>query len=184
MRLGLATFALGVLLAVSTPAGTALAAGSQPAYLSMSAPTTAVSGSPVAVRVVLTDGAGEPVEGALIRLVTTVTFMGTDHEEIVDEATTNAAGKAALTFAPSDIGPATVTARYDGASGSAPVEASLAFDVQEPIAAYHPSPVGLQAPWARSYLILVPFLGVWFTYLLVIGQAKKIRRAGFRPPLV
>jgi len=183
MRLRCGTLVFAALLAAAASAGPALAAG-KPTHLSVTAPTTTVSGTPVAVHVVLTDGEGKPVDGALIRLVTTVTFMGADHEEIIDEGTTNAAGKTVLTFAPSATGAATVTARYAGAVGSPPAEASLAFDVQAPIVAFHPAPVGLQAPWARSYLILLPVLGVWFTYLLVIAQARKIRRAGFRPPAV
>ncbi len=182
MRLRPAALVFAALLAVAASAGPALAAGNRSAHLSLSAATTTVSGSPVAVNVRLTDAAGKPVGGALIRLVTTVTFMGADHEEIVDEGTTDAAGRTVLTFAPSATGTTTVTARYTGSAGSPPAEASLAFDVQAPIVAYHPAPVGLQAPWARSYLILLPVLGVWFTYLLVIAQARKIRRAGFRRP--
>lgn len=184
MRFRWGTLVFVALLAAAASAGPALAAGSRPAHLSLSVSTTTVSGSPVAVHVSLTDAAGKPVEGALIRLVTTVTFMGADHEEILDEGTTNAAGKTVLTFAPTATGATTLTARYAGAAGSPPAEASLAFDVQAPIVAFHPVPVGLQAPWARSYLILLPVLGVWFTYLLVIAQARKIRRAGFRPPAV
>lgn len=184
MRFAAGNLVFATLIGLAASAGPALAAGDPPSHLSVSASTTTVSGSPVAVHVLLTDGAGKPVDGALIRLATTATFMGADHEEIVDEGTTNAAGKTVLSFAPSATGAVTVTARYAGAAGSGPAEASVAFDVRAPIVAYHPAPVGLQAPWARSSLILVPVAAVWVTYLLVIAQARKIRRAGFRPPAV
>lgn len=184
MNARLAAIALGALLAVPVLAGTAMASASSaaPTHLSISAPTTTVSGGPVAVHVLLTDQEGKPVPGALIRLVSTVTFMGSDHEEIMDEAQTDAAGKAVLTFAPADSGPATVTARFAGSQGLAPSDAALSFDVQQPVVAYHPTPVGIQAPWARSYFILVPFLGIWFTYLVVLRQARKVRRAGVPSP--
>ena len=183
MRLSVGRLVLATAFALGASAGPALAAtATSPDHLAISASTTTVSGKPVTVNAVLTDGSGQPVQGALIRLVTKVTFMGASHDEIVDEATTGTDGKAVLTFAPTVAGPATVTARY-GATGSTPVEASLAFNVQVPIVAYHPTPVGLQAPWARSYFILLPVLVVWFVYLLVIAQASKIRRAGHRSPV-
>ncbi|HEX9121739.1 MAG TPA: hypothetical protein VF984_00030 [Actinomycetota bacterium] len=184
MRARLAAVALVALFLVLAPGGidTAAASPAVSTELSISAPTATVAGRPVTVHVVLKDRAGKPVADALIRLVTNVTFIGADHEEVVDEAQTDASGKAVLTFAPTDTGAATVTARFTGARGLAPSEASFAFEVRAPIVAYHPTPVGIQAPWARSYFIVVPFMGVWITYLVVLARARKVRRAGARAP--
>lgn len=180
MRSRLCAIGAGALLVVCAWAGVASATGAsgQTTQLSLRTDTAVVTGNPIAVQVLLRDGSGHPIGGALIRLVTTVQFMGSDHEEIVDEATTGQDGAAELRFAPVDTGPAVLVARFAGAPGQAPAEATLPVDVREAVDVYTPTPVGLQAPWARSYFILLPFLGIWAAYAVVIAQARRIRRAG------
>ncbi|HEX9122864.1 MAG TPA: hypothetical protein VF984_05830, partial [Actinomycetota bacterium] len=77
---------------------------------------------------------------------------------------------------------ATVTARSEGDQDHGPAEASITFLVEQPVVAYRPTPVGIQAPWARSSLILVPFVGIWVTYLVVFGQIRRIRRLAPEAP--
>ncbi len=185
MRGRLAAVALAALLAGLAPAGVALAAPGRgiPTRLTVSARTATVSGKPVVIDVVLMDARDEPVAGALIRLVTPVTFMGFDREEILDEARTDGSGAAELAFAPTETGAVIVTARYDGDPAYRAAEDSLAFEVREPVVAFHPEPVGVGAPWAHAYLIVVPFAGVWVAYLVALSQARRVRRAGPHPQL-
>lgn len=70
------------------------------------------------------------------------------------------------------------TVAFWGAHGYAPSEAAVPFDVSKPVGVYRLEPAGLQAPWARSYLIPLPFVGVWLTYLLVLRLAAHMRRIG------
>ncbi|MEO8476471.1 MAG: hypothetical protein ABI572_05385 [Actinomycetota bacterium] len=137
-----------------------------------------VSGEPVELHVRLRDASGHPVAGALVRLFVPVQFMGETKNEIVGESTTNDAGRAAIRFAPAQTGQLEGTLEYWGSAGYAPSEATLSFDVQQAAAVYHPEPVGLQAWWARSYLILVPFAVIWTIYLLLLWLVTRVRRAG------
>jgi hypothetical protein len=122
------------------------------------------------------------VAGATVRLLVTTTFLGTHRDEILNEAVTDATGRAVLSFSPSQPGTTEVTARWEGDAHHGPAEASIAFQVERPVVVYRPEPVGIQAPWARSWLILVPVLGVWATYLVVLTQIRRIRRLGSPAP--
>jgi hypothetical protein len=183
MRTRLVVFGLGALLALFMPAGIAMAAATPapvPTQLVARADVTTVSGRPVAIHVVLRDAGGDPVAGATIRLLATTTFLGSDREEVVDEAVTDATGRALLAFSPAEAGAATVIVRSEADADHAAAETSIAFLVQRPVVAYHATPTGLQVPWARSSLILVPVAGIWITYLAVFGQIRRIRRLGVR----
>jgi hypothetical protein len=182
MRRAFAATVLGGLLVLWGASGASAAEGGAPAHLTMSSATTAVSGRPVQVHVALTDARGHGIGGALIRLETTTSFLGADRTEVLDEARTSSSGKALLTFSPVDTGSAVVRATFAGDDAYAGAQASLTFSVTRAVATYHPTPVGLQAPWARSYLILVPVLGIWITYGVVLTQVRQVRRAGLRTP--
>jgi len=177
MRRLLVAVAVGVAL-VGVAAGPAMAGDGVATLLTARADAATVDGQPVAIHVQLRGADGRPVSGAVLRLMIPVAFMGATKNAIGDEATTNDAGKAVLEFSPSQTGSVEVIVEFWGSSGLAPSEATVPFEVRQPILAYRPAPVGLQAWWARSTFILVPFLGVWITYLLVIGLVVRIRRAG------
>lgn len=181
-RLGVIVLA-GILMGVLM-AGTALAAHDPRAgtQLTLWAETTTVSGRPVGIRVELRDDRSRPMPGALIRLVTPVTFMGADREEIVDEGRTDGSGEVRLVFAPTETGPALATARFAGDPGHGPAEASLTFEVSQAIVVYQPQHTGVGGPWARSYVILLPVAGLLLVYLVVLSQARRIRRAGPSSP--
>jgi hypothetical protein len=167
--------ALAFGLGLAVPAG---AADATPTRLTVRADATTVDGEPVMVHASLTDAAGHPVAGALLRLVVPVEFMGATRNEIVGEGTTDERGRASIPFAPAQAGAVTATVSFWGTDRYAPSDAPLAFDVVRPVIVYRPQPVGLQAPWARARLILVPFLGVWLTYAVVLGFLVRLRRAG------
>jgi hypothetical protein len=185
MRARVLALALGSLAVALVPAGIAVAAGQAspaPVRLLARADATTVRGRPVPVHVTLRDAAGRPVAGTTVRLLTTTSFLGSDREEIVDEGVTDAGGRALLSFSPAEAGTVTVTARSEGDPYRASAEASITFLVQRPVVAYHPAPVGIQAPWARSSLILVPVVGIWVAYLVVFGQIRRIRRLASEAP--
>jgi hypothetical protein len=137
-----------------------------------------VSGQPVELPLVVRDAGGRPVPGALVRLLVPVEFMGTTKNEIVGEGTTDDAGRTVIRFAPAQAGRLQGTLAFWGSPGYAPSEATVSFDIKQPVYTYHPAPVGLQAWWARSYLILVPFAVIWTIYLLLLWLVLRVRRAG------
>ena len=137
-----------------------------------------VNGRPVELRLHLRDAAGRPVPGALVRLLVPVEFMGATKNEIVGEGTTNDAGRAVIRFAPAQTGQIEGTLAFWGSNGYAPSEVTVSFDIRQPAYTYDPAPVGLQAWWARSYLILVPFAVIWTIYLLLLWLVMRVRRAG------
>ncbi|MGZ8641331.1 MAG: hypothetical protein ACXWYF_07775 [Actinomycetota bacterium] len=140
--------------------------------------TVTVNGRPVELRLRVRDAAGRPVPGALVRLFVPVEFMGATKDEIVGEGTTNEAGRTVIRFAPAQTGQVEGTLAFWGSNGYAPSEATVSFDIQQPAYTYDPTPVGLQAWWARSYLILVPFAVIWTIYLLLLWLVLRVRRAG------
>jgi len=179
VSIALAGILMGVLMA-----GTALAAHHPRAgtQLTLRAETSTVSGRPVGILVELRDDRSQPMPGALIRLVTPVRFMGADREEIVNEGRTDGSGEVRLVFAPTETGPALVTARFAGDPGHGPAEASLTFDVSEAVVVYQPEHAGVGGPWARSYIILLPVAGLLLVYVVVLSQARRIRRAAPSSP--
>ncbi len=181
MRRLLAVGTLAVALGLTTLAAPAAAGEATPTALTVRADTTTVDGDPVVVHATLTDAQGSPVAGALLRLVVPVAFMGTTKNEIVGEGTTDERGRATIRFAPAQTGTLTATVSFWGTDRYAPSDASLTVDVLRPVIVYRPEPVGLQAPWARAKLILVPFLGVWLTYAAVLWLLVRLRRSGARP---
>ncbi|MGZ5214449.1 MAG: hypothetical protein ACXWEN_11975 [Actinomycetota bacterium] len=140
--------------------------------------TVTVNGQPVELRLRVRDAAGRPVPGALVRLFVPVEFMGATKDEIVGEGTTNEAGRTVIRFAPAQTGQVEGTLAFWGSNGYAPSEATVSFDIQQPAYTYDPTPVGLQAWWARSYLILIPFAVIWTIYLLLLWLVLRVRRAG------
>jgi hypothetical protein len=149
--------------------------------MSAATTTTSVDGAPARIQVRLTDATAKPVGGAVVRLVTTTTFFGTPKTEVLDEATTSSSGRAVLTFSPRQTGPVDIEVRYDGDRYHAASSFPLRFDVRRAVTTYRQAPVGIRTPWAHAYLILAPFLGVWFTYGVVVVQIRRIRRAGAEP---
>jgi hypothetical protein len=137
-----------------------------------------VNGQPVELHLHVRDASGRPVSGALVRLFVPVGFMGETKNEIVGEGTTNEAGGALIRFAPAQTGQVEGTLVFWGSTGYAPSEATVSFDIQRPAYTYDPAPMGLQAWWARSYLILVPFAVIWSIYLLLLWLVVRVRRAG------
>lgn len=177
MRRALA--ATAVALALGLPlAAPAAAADATPTTLAVRTESATIDGEPAIVHATLTDARGEPVTGALLRLVVPVAFMGVTRNEIVGEGTTDDRGRAAIRFAPAQTGTLTATVSFWGTDRYAPSDASLTFQVIRPVVGYRPEPVGLQAPWARARLILIPFLGVWVTYAAVLWLLVRLRRAG------
>jgi hypothetical protein len=140
--------------------------------------TVTVNGQPVEIHLRMRDVSGRPVPGALVRLFVPVAFMGETKNEIVGEGTTGEDGRAVIRFAPAQIGQIEGTLSFWGSTGYAPSEAPVSFDIQQPVFTYDPTPVGLQAWWARSYLILVPFAVTWMVYLLLLWLVVRVRRAG------
>jgi hypothetical protein len=163
---------------VAVGAAPAFAADDVPTTLTVRADSTTVDGQPVVIRVELTDVTGRPLGGQTLRLVVPVEFMGATKNEIVGEGTTNAAGKAAIRFAPSQTGTVAATVSFWGAAGYAASDTPVTFEVVRPVVTYEPAPVGLQAPWARAALIPIPFVVVWLTYALVLWLVVRMRRAG------
>jgi hypothetical protein len=162
------------------------AAGIAPAYAVAEVATTivvdqrsvTVNGQPVELRLHIRDAGGRPVPGALVRLLVPVEFMGATKNEIVGEGTTNEAGRAVIRFAPAQTGQVEGTLAFWGSNGYAPSETTVSFDIQQPAFTYDFTPVGLQAWWARSYVILIPFAVIWTIYLLLIWLVVRVRRAG------
>lgn len=177
MRRLLAAVAVGVALA---------AVGIAPAHADADVATTivvepgtvTVNGQPVELRLHVRDASGRPVPGALVRLFVPVEFMGETKNEIVGEGTTNDGGGAVIRFAPAQSGQIEGTLAFWGSTGYAPSETTVSFDIKQPAYTYDPTPVGLQAWWARSYLILVPFAVIWTIYLLLLWLVLRVRRAG------
>jgi hypothetical protein len=174
------------LLAVASLGFMIAAVGIEPAHAGDDAATTivadqgpvTVNGQPVELRFHVRDAAGRPVPGALVRLFMPVEFMGETKNAIVGEGTTNDGGSAVIRFAPAQTGQVVGTLAFWGSTGYAPSEATVTFDIQKPVYAYDPAPMGLQAWWARSYLILVPFAVIWAIYLLLLWLVVRVRRAG------
>ncbi|MGZ8619988.1 MAG: hypothetical protein ACXWYE_08805 [Actinomycetota bacterium] len=176
MRRQLALAALGLVFAVT---------GTAPAYaadvkttITVDQTNVTVTGQPVELKVRVRDATGQPVSGALVRLFVPVVFMGEPKNEIVGEGTTNDAGRTVIAFAPAQTGQLDGTLEFWGSHGYAASEATVSFDVQQAAYTYTPEPVGLQAWWARSYLILVPFAVIWTIYLLLLWLVARVRRAG------
>jgi 5-hydroxyisourate hydrolase-like protein (transthyretin family) len=144
--------------------------------------TVTVTGAPVDIRVHVLDANGQPVHGALVRLTVPIVFMGDTKNEIVGEGTTNDAGRAVITYAPAQTGQFTGTVTFWGSHGFKPSETTVALDVQQAVYAYDPPPPGLQAWWARSSLILVPFLVIWSIYLMLLWLVIRVRKAGAPAP--
>lgn len=140
--------------------------------------TVTVNGQPVELPLRVRDAAGRPVPGVLVRLFVPVEFMGETKDEIVGEGTTNDAGRAVIRFAPAQTGQIEGTLAFWGSTGYAPSETTISFDIQQPAFTYNPAPVGLQAWWARSYLILVPVAVIWTIYMLLLWLVVRVRRAG------
>jgi hypothetical protein len=176
MRRALAAVVL-TLTAVLVGAGAA-AAKDVPTTLTVTKAPDVVNGEAIDIHVKLVDATGAPVEGALIRLFVPITFMGADKTAISGEGTTGPNGTAVIRFAPSATGMLDTSIAFWGMPGYAESETAFPVNVQQPAYTYVPEPVGLQAWWARAYLIPVPFLVVWGIYLLVITMVVRIRRAG------
>jgi hypothetical protein len=146
--------------------------------LSLTARTTIVSGRPIVMKTLLLDLEGRPVGGAVIRLVATTKFLGTERDVIMDEAVTDASGIGKLNFSPTRSGTAIVTARFSGLATYGASEASLTVDVQRPVVAHHRTHNGDQSSWANLILILVA--GIYCIYAMALWQARKIFRSGLR----
>jgi hypothetical protein len=173
------------LLAIATFGFVFAATGIAPAHaadvktsITVDQDTATVTGEPVELHVQVRDAAGHPVAGALVRLFVPVVFMGEQKNEIVGEGTTNTAGRAVIRFAPAQTGQLEGTLAFWGSHGYAASETTVSLDVQQAAYTYAPEPVGLQAWWARSYLILVPFVLTWMVFLLLLWLAVRVRRAG------
>jgi len=176
MRRALLTATLTIVVALS--GATAAGAKDAATTLTVTKGPHFVIGEPVAIHVKLVDATGAPVEGALLRLFVPVTLMGQDKNAISGEGTTGPNGTTVIRFAPSATGPLDTTIAFWGMPGYAASETPYHVEVQQPVYTYVPEPVGLQAWWARAYLIPVPFLIVWGVYVLVITMVVRIRRAG------
>jgi hypothetical protein len=174
--------AAAIAAVLTVGAGPAWAAQDVGTRLVLTPTSATVDGKPVAIHAELRDANGKAVGGALLRLMVPVDFMGSTKDEIAAEATTNAGGKAVLRFSPAAAGPVEATVTFWGSSGYAESEAPVSFDVQTPVVVYTPAPVGLQAWWARSQMILLPFAVVWSVYVLVLVLVVRIRRAGASEP--
>jgi hypothetical protein len=140
--------------------------------------TVTVNGQPVELHLHVRDASGRPVPAALVRLFVPVEFMGETKSEIVGEGTTNDGGGAVIRFAPAQTGQIVGTLAFWGSTGYAPSETTVSFDIKQPAYTYDPTPTGLQAWWARSYLILVPVAVIWTIYLLLLWLVLRVRRAG------
>ncbi len=154
------------------------AADGAPTFLQVSRESDTVSGEPVQIRALLSDARDRPVPGALIRLTTIVTFAGEQRELVMDETRTGEEGVATLMFAPTDVGRARVAVGFAGHGEYGPAEASLVFDVVEPVVAFDLQPPGIDTFWTRSYLILIPLAGIWLAYAIALSQAFRVRHAG------
>ncbi len=177
MRRLLAVAAFGLMFA-SAGISRAWAGGATPTTVVASQGTVTVKGQAVFIHVQVRDAKGRPVTGALVRLLVPVSFMGSTKDEIVGEGTTNETGHAAIRFAPAQTGAVQGTIAFWGSQGYAPSEATIALDVQSPVFTYAPEPIGIQAWWARSYFILVPFIVIWSIYLMLLWLVVRVKRAG------
>ena len=83
-----------------------------------------------------------------------------------------------IRFAPAQTGQVEGTVAFWGSTGYAASETTVSFDIQQAASTYVPTTAGLQAWWARSFLILVPFAVAWFVYLLLLWLVVRVRRAG------
>jgi hypothetical protein len=167
-------------LLVTATAAPALGASDRATTIDVAAGVVTIDGQPAVVHVRLVDADGRPVAGVPVRLFVPIEFLGKTKNELVGEAITGTSGKAALRFAPSQTGTLRGTVSFWGAPGFAASDAAITFDVRRAVVAYDPAPVGLQAWWARSWVILVPVLVVWTVYLIVLTFIVRIRRAGMR----
>ncbi len=174
----LAVAGLGVVLAVAAPAVGGASERDIPTRLSLSAAERTVTGKAIDIEATLTDSRGRPVEDGLIRLLLTTEFMGSEREVVLDEARTDPEGKAELTFAPTEPGPAHVVAAFAGSPGFRPSQAGLDFDVRAPVPGWQEAPLGIGGGLARAPLILVPFIVVWTAYVVVLGLMHRIATAG------
>jgi len=174
--------ALAAVASLMIGTGPAWAGGDVETHLTLTPTSATVDGKAVKIHAELRDASGAPVAGALLRLMVPVDFMGTTKNEIAAEATTGTGGKAVLRFAPAAAGSVGATVAYWGDRGYAATDAPVSVDVMTPVVVYAPQPVGLQAWWARSQMILVPFAIVWSVYILVLVLAWRIRRAGAPEP--
>jgi hypothetical protein len=179
MRRAIALAAFGLVLAAGiAPAN----AADLPTKVVVDQSKVTVNGEPVDIRVHVVDANGQPVHGALVRLTVPVVFMGDTKNEIVGEGTTNDAGRAVIRYAPAQTGRFEATVTFWGSHGFKPSETPVTLDVQQAVYAYSPPPPGLQAWWARSYLILVPFFAIWSIYLMLLWLVVRVRRAGAPAP--
>jgi hypothetical protein len=159
-------------------AGPASAGSTVPTKMTVVPDSTTIDGAPVDIHVQVQDANGNPVGGALLRLTVSVEFMGKPHNMIAGEATTNAAGRAVISFAPAQTGSVQATVSFWGSHGYGPSDAAATLDVQRAVVTYTKDPVGLQAWWAHADLIFVPFAVIWGICVLVLIMALRIRRAG------
>ena len=124
------------------------------------------------------DATGQPVAGALLRLFVPVEFMGETKNEIVGEGTTNDAGRAVDPVRAVPDRPSREPWPSGGRRATRRRRPPCRSTCSRLAYVYAPEPVGLQAWWARSYLILVPFAVIWTIYLLLLWLVVRVRRAG------
>ncbi len=173
-------------LIVAPVAGTAL-----PTKMTLSLDQAVGGGDGVGILVTLVDSIEKPVVGAIVQFYVNTTFGPMK----VDSSTTNADGRASVTYSPKLSGQVQIIASYDGGaryagsttSGSITYQARTAEEPIQRLPFAFGQNTGLDVRLVGSPLSTGLFLGsllglviggVWATYLFVVKQLADIRKYG------
>jgi len=146
-----------------------------PVTLKLEAPKEASLGDTISVAAELRDGNGGPVPGATIILWTPASFLSVGGSVRLDEAPTDAQGRATLHFQARSTGALTINAYFPGNSRYDPGQGSVELTVGGSAQLYEET-AGVRVRGVGVWL-LVGLIGVvWSVYLIVMVLVTLIAR--------
>jgi hypothetical protein len=133
---------------------------------------------PPQLRVVVTDGAGQPVPGAQVEFNRELEFLGTTRQAALGSATTDVGGVARLVVMPREE-IATVIASVSGSEATAVLDVVFPAERVDPFFDPDPEPGGLEP--LRDLMPTIVAIAVALLWVFVIGLAvttvSRIKRA-------
>ncbi len=160
------------LLGVVTPAWAA-----DPTTVELKTEQEVALGDAITVWVAVRDSRGDPVNQAIVVLLTPASFGDTSGEMRLGQITTDALGQATFTYQARREGPQTFIARFIGDSNYVPAEASVALSVQGSVQLYEQQ-AGVKIPGLGVWLLVLLLGGFWSVYLVVMVLVTRIAIEG------
>lgn len=172
---------LALLAAAARPPG-ALAEGPADASLLMQPAAPAGKPNTYVIAAVLTDAQGAPLERQQIEFEMAVDFPGDEDTLTLGSKSTDATGRAAITFRPTWDGTHTITARSRPTAGLRSATAEMSFEVSGAAVPYVEDARGLEAVRERLPVAVGLMLAtLWATLAFVLLRTVLgIARAGRR----